>query len=159
MSFSNECYPDNFREYTLLILLIEGCCTSVHYLIERYQRDVFSMIQLLRGEKNRLKFNKSLMKDLLGSNLKCKTVLDTVSSRMNDTPGDDYSILLKQSYFFPKVSVFSLRIVNFEKIVLSSQDKVVLAVLKSVYKAFYENVYSILFYFIHFKFEFNSQYI
>lgn len=150
VSFSNESYPDKFRGYTLMILLIEGCCISVHYLVERYQRDVFSMVQLLRGEKNRLKFNKSLMKDLLGSNLKCRTVLNTVSSRMNDSASDDNFTLLNPSYFFPKVSVFSLHIANFEKIVLSSQDKIVLAVLKSVYKAFYENVYSSTHFYFYF---------
>lgn len=141
ISFSDECYNDNFYEYALLVLSIEVCCVSVHYAIERYQRDVFSMTQILKGEKNRLEFNKSIMKDLLGSNLKCKSVLDTVVSRADTNKIHDRFSITKPSYIFPKVSAFVLTIANFDQIVISSQDKIVLAVLKSVYKAFSENVY------------------
>lgn len=141
LSFSNECYNDNFYEYALITILIEGCCIAVHYLIERYQRDVFSLVQILKGEKNRLKFNKSLVKDLLEFNLKCKPVLNTVLSRVSANKAHDNWTISNPSYLFPKVSVFVLRIVNFDQIVISSEDKVVLSVLKRVYKTFSENVH------------------
>ena len=140
VSFSNECYKDNFYDYMALITSIEGCCMAVHYMIERYQRDVFSLIQLLKGERNRLKFNKKLVKDLIASNLKCKSVLDTVVARANANIHKLYHLSFLDSYSFPKVSAFALRIVNFDQIVISSQDKIVLTVLRSVHKTFSENV-------------------